>query len=494
MIFVLRADKLLGEDEKDFFESYFQPGQVNNVFIVVSFIDRAKEQGQQTVDKVKRRTKNFFEDYYIDREGDFDRDFYNRRVFFVNALGALEVRRGIADKAILNSSGVLELEEELEKFLASPEKVTATFDSTVELLSLIVSNSHEQINQEKLTLDQPLNELEERRKQTEEQLLELEKDKRDIEKTIFFYRDKIKEKLLDDLIGYTQEIKETWQQDSRKLIDIKPLSNIKDILLSVLSEKSKTKIRNHIKEACTPYIESKLKQWETRIPILIEEDIHEMQKKLDNQLSDFQLKVDKIKRLFTFGRAEEAFTPEEKKVQKIIQAILGGLTLDPSQVTGALMGKGDWLSFLGRRLQEIVLVILVINVFAINNPVAMLFIALSAEGFFIKLQRDALEREILKKLGEKIPESMREVVFEKRNEFYQAIEEEFEVLASKLTNNLQEQIDGINEQQEQIIKLKQEGTNSINIEKSRLDLVGEELIKLFNEVSVVTYGKHFTPE
>ncbi|WP_293067426.1 hypothetical protein [Okeania sp. SIO2B3] len=24
--------------------------------------------------------------------------------------------------------------------------------------------------------------------------------------------------------------------------------------------------------------------------------------------------------------------------------------------------------------------------------------------------------------------------------------------------------------------------------------MGEELIKLFNEVSVVTYGKHFTPE
>ncbi|NET45457.1 dynamin family protein [Okeania sp. SIO2B3] len=204
IIFVLRADKLLGEDEKDFFESYFQPGQVNNVFIVVSFIDLAKEKGQETVDRVKRRTKNFFEDYYIDREGDFDRDFYDRRVFFVNALGALEVRTGIADKAVLNSSGVLELEEELEKFLASPEKVTATFDSTVELLSLIVSNSREQINQEKLTLDQPLNELEERRKQAEEQLLELEKDKRDIEQTIFFYRDKIKEKLLDDLIGYTQ--------------------------------------------------------------------------------------------------------------------------------------------------------------------------------------------------------------------------------------------------------------------------------------------------
>ncbi|NET28957.1 dynamin family protein [Okeania sp. SIO1I7] len=494
IIFVLRADKLLGEDEKEFFECYFQPGKINNVFIVVSFIDRAKEQGQQTVDKVKRRTKKFFEDYYLNREGDFDRDFYNRRVFFVNALGALEVRTGIADKAVLNSSGVLELEEELEKFLASPEKVTATFDSTVELLSLIVSNSCEQINQEKLTLDQPLNELEERRKQAEEQLLELEKDKIDIEQTIFFYRDKIKEKLLDDLIGYTQEIKETWQQDSHKLIDIKPLANIKDILLSTFREKSKTKIRNHIKEACTPYIESKLKQWETRIPILIEEDIHEMQKKLDNQLSDFQLKVDKIKRLFTFGKAEEAFIPEQKKAQKIIQAILGGLTLDVSQVTGALMGKGDWLSFLGRRLQEIVLLILVVDVLAISNFLAMALIALFAEGVFIKLQRDAFQREILKKLGEKIPESMREVVFEKRNEFYQAIEEEFEKLASKLTNNLQEQIDGIHEQQEQIIKLKQEGSNSINIEKSRLYLVGEQLIQLFNEVSMVTYGKHFTPE
>lgn len=67
-------------------------------------------------------------------------------------------------------------------------------------------------------------------------------------------------------------------------------------------------------------------------------------------------------------------------------------------------------------------------------------------------------------------------------------------MASKLTNNLQQQIDGVHEQQEQIIKLKQEGSNSINIEKSRLDLVGEELIQLFNEVSMVTYGKHLTPE
>ncbi|NET45456.1 MAG: hypothetical protein F6K15_27785 [Okeania sp. SIO2B3] len=166
-----------------------------------------------------------------------------------------------------------------------------------------------------------------------------------------------------------------------------------------------------------------------------------MQKKLDNQLSDFQLKVDKIKRLFTFGKAEEAFIPEQKKAQKIIQAILGGLTLDVSQVTGALMGKGDWLSFLGRRLQEIVLLILVVDVLAISNFLAMALIALFAEGVFIKLQRDAFQREILKKLGEKIPESMREVVFEKRNEFYQAIEGEFEILASKLTNNLQEQID-----------------------------------------------------
>lgn len=494
IIFVLRADRLLGEDEKEFFECYFKPGQVNNVFIVINFINLAKEKGQETVDGVKRRTKNFFKDYYLDREGDFDRDFYNRRVFFVNALGALEVRTEIADKAVLNSSGVLELEEELEKFLASPEKVTATFDSTVELLSLIVSNSREQINQEKLTLDQPLNQLEERRKQTEEQLLELEKDKRDIEQTIFFYRDKIKEKLLDDLILYTQEIKDTWEQDSRKLINLKPLANIKDILLSTIREKSRDKIRNHIKEACKPYIESKLEQWEKRVPILIEEEINEMQQKLENQIINFQLKVDKIKRLFTFGNPEEVYIPEKKRTQRIIQAVLGGLTLDPSQVTGALMGKGDWLSFLGRRIQEIVLVFLVFNVFTITNPLAILFIALSAEGVLIKLQRDAFERGILKTLSEKIPESMLKVVFEKRNEFYQAIEEEFEILASKLTNNLQQEIKQISEEQDKIIKLKQEGSNSVNIEKSRLDLVGKQLIKLFNEVSLVTYGKHFTPE
>ncbi|MGD1711947.1 hypothetical protein [Dapis sp. BLCC M172] len=400
----------------------------------------------------------------------------------------------MADKAVLNSSGVLELEEELEKFLASPEKVTATFDSTVELLSLIVSNSREQINQEKLTLDQPLNQLEERRKQTEEQLLELEKDKRDIEQTIFFYRDKIKEKLLDDLILYTQEIKDTWEQDSRKLINLKPLANIKDILLSTIREKSRDKIRNHIKEACKPYIESKLEQWEKRVPILIEEEINEMQQKLENQIINFQLKVDKIKRLFTFGNPEEVYIPEKKRTQRIIQAVLGGLTLDPSQVTGALMGKGDWLSFLGRRIQEIVLVFLVFNVFTITNPLAILFIALSAEGVLIKLQRDAFERGILKTLSEKIPESMLKVVFEKRNEFYQAIEEEFEILASKLTNNLQQEIKQISEEQDKIIKLKQEGSNSVNIEKSRLDLVGKQLIKLFNEVSLVTYGKHFTPE
>lgn len=63
------------------------------------------------------------------------------------------------------------------------------------------------------------------------------------------------------------------------------------------------------------------------------------------------------------------------------------------------MGKGDWLSFLGRRLQEIVLLIVVVDVLAIYNPLAILFIALFAEGVFIKLQKDAFKREILKTWG-----------------------------------------------------------------------------------------------
>ena len=488
IIFLLKADKMLSQDERKFIEDYFEPGQINNVFFVINFINRVE---QQEVDEVKEYTKKFLSPYYLNKKGEFDEIVYNRRVFFINALGALNARIGDADKAVLESSGVPELEKELERFLASPEKTTAAFDSTVQLLSFIVSQSREKINQEKSALDQPLNELEERRKRTQEKLQPLKEKKKDIETTILLYGEMIAGKIYSDLMDYVDEIHKTWSVDCERFIELNDIGVFKLLKAGTFSKKAQEEISQQIGEEAKRYLEIKIKQWAKRIPTVIGEDMENFKKQVEEQVEEFQIELDKIRNMFSGIETKDAIDLNQRKGQKVVQFILG--LGDLSQMTGSFLGEGDWLSFLGRIIQQIVLVTIIESLaFALNPAFWVLFFV--AEGVLIKSQGDNARKNIREKLGQKINETLLTELPKKKNEICKNIKKQFEEQSQEITSNLQGQINDICEEQDTIIKLKQNTSFNVKKEKCRLDAVEKQLFELFNRVSMVIYGKHVTPE
>lgn len=488
IIFVLNATQPLSEDERDFIKSYFEPGRVNNVFFVVNRINLIEE---EDVDEIKQFVKKFLRNYFINQRGDFDEQLYNRRVFFVNAKGALDARMNLADDAVLDSSGVPELEQELERYLASPEKITALFESKVQLLASIISNSCEKITQEKVALEQPLNQLEERRHQTKEMLQELEENKKEIERTIMMHGGMIKNKVYNNLITYIDEMKDSWGVDSQKYIKIDEV-NLGNAVKSIASKKAKQKIFDAIERESKRYIEIKLQQWsETIVPILIEDDIKQMLKEVESQVGDFELKLDKIKTIFAGGKAEDVVDIDDKKVQRIIQFVLS--FGDVSSMTGALIGKGDWLSFFGRIVQQVVVVSILEVLIGFSNPFGWVFLAIG-ESWLINQQSKELKKRVIEKMGEEIHASLKKELPKKQNDIYDRIDKQFQEMSTKLTSNLQEQIDETLAEQDKIINQKQDASFSVEQEQSRLDNIENKLVDIFNQVSIVTHGTSFSLE
>jgi GTPase SAR1 family protein len=350
VIFVLIATKILSEDEREFIEKAFEPGRLDNVFFIVNRINDIDE---DEVDEIKDYVKAGLKKHFLKNNGKFDEEFYNRRVFFVNAKGALDARiQTPINEFMLEASGVPVFEKELERFLTSPEKTTATLASNVQLLSWIVAQSRQKISQEKSALARPLAELEKQRQEAEKTLQELEENKQEIEQTIMLYGGMIKQKIYANLLEYITEMEENWSQDSELLINLDEIS-IQKILLAFASEKAKKEIADIIDRESRHYIKNKLEEWSQKIPEILQSDLNNLMNEVEAQVGEFQLEIEQLRTVFSGGRSEEVIDIDKNKVTKIIQLVLGvGSVLDISQMAGTIMGKGDWGSFLGRLLQQ----------------------------------------------------------------------------------------------------------------------------------------------
>lgn len=486
IIFVLTATKILSQDEKEFIQDVLGEGRLNHVFFVINRINLIEE---EEVDDIKSYVRKGLMRHFLDEKDEFDESFYNRRVFFVNAKGALDERAaGSTNNAALEASGIPSIERELEQFLASDEKLLAALETTIQLLIWIIAQAREKITQQKYSLEQPLNELEKRRDEAEKRLKALEGKKDEIERTILLFGGMIKQKIYSNLMGYISEMKDTWPQDSREMFNLDEVS-LGNIILSFAWDKAKKKISDAIESETKNYLEKKLSQWSERVPTVIEADISQMMVEVEAQVGDFQLELDRISYIFSGRNADDVVDIHQNKVSKIIQLVLG--FGDISQMSGTIMGKGDWGSFFGRMLQQILVGTLVINF--LGGPIGWI-VFISLEAVHVGMQQNKFKERILENLGSKFHESLRTELAAKENEICQSVEKQFIKTGQDLTKTLQSQIDEVRDEQERIINQKQNKSFSVEQEKSRLDVIDATLIELFKQVSITAYGRNLSTE
>jgi GTPase SAR1 family protein len=502
IIFVLNATQIISEDERRFISENLGNGRLTNVFFVVNKINLVDK---EEVDAIKEYVKLGIEDCFIDDEGDFDHDLYDRRVFYVDAKGALSARSGErTNQPQLEMSGLLPLEQELEAFLTSNEKVTAYFESSIQSLSWIVPEVHKNVRRRKTTLDEPLVDLEQRSTEAEQRLESLESRKSTMDRALQFYISKISGKASSSLKDYIDTMRRTWREDSEKQIsldeifalNLEALGNFFNLINILNPEKRQSameKLNQAIAYELKNYAEPKFKEWSEQVPNILEPDFQEMLNELKLQTEAFDLELERIKDFF-FGihaEAQDTLNLEQNAESKIWQSYLGLVMFDLSQITGTLLGKGDWTSFFKRAMVQIATCFLVSNMIPVIGGFAFV-VFLALEFVIMHIQREDFKTKILEEIGRNFFNSLDEKMPEIRHSLEEEIQQKLTTMTSPLIDKLRSEIDEFRQSKDKVIAQKQQMTFSAEKEKARLDAIETKVNQLFMRACELTYNRQLT--
>lgn len=488
VIFVLNATQILGQNEREFIDNNFPPGRINNVFFVVNRIDQVEE---EEIEEIKDYVRDYLQDYYIKDTGEVDLDLLNRRLFFVNAKGALDARmqEQIAKEALARS-GVPALERELEHFLTTNQRFEAAMTSTVNFLIAVIDKARTKNIQAKKTLAEPLVFLEKRRVEADKRLHFLNEKIKRIDRLVAIYQKVITDKLCRNFLLFIQESKETWHKDHQKFINLDKL-NVFNLTLSVFDSFTKKSIAEQLNKGIDEYFDNKLKIWSERIPLLIESDFNDFSKDIELEIKHFAKEITEIESIFVGKKSTDLIDLAENKGEKIIQLLIKLLMGDFSQIPGTIMGNGDWSGFIMDSLQQVFIVNAILAVF--GGPIEWIILIVTELVMGIYGHNQAKDK-LISDIGQKVFKEIENKVPEIQWKIQEHTEFQFQKLSKNITNLLQEQINEVRNEQNRIIAQKQDENFSIERENERMEKIETAILNEFNKISQLVYGRTHTLE
>ncbi|MBD2393201.1 dynamin family protein [Cyanobacterium aponinum FACHB-4101] len=496
VIFIFDATHILRQEEREFIKANFKQGNNNeNIFFVVNKIDLVDDDDDDDDDytnnqREKTRTvfANFIKDLYLDEQGKLDGDLLNNRLFLINSKSAFKGRRKYPIKqSLVEESGILAFEKELENFLTTGAKFRAGISSVVDLLILTIDKlDHKIIQQEKL-LGAPLSVLEERRVVAEKKLKLLEERENRIKEIIDLYANTITDKLCFDLETYVMKMKDDWQFDYKEFTNLDKLNFI-SLFSATVDELTRNATTKAINEDLMKYLESKFETWANRIPIVINKDLDTLQKQLDTSIQDFAREISLIESLFT---GENLIDVIENRADTVMQLIISTILGDFSTMNSSVMGDNDWSNFFWESIKQAVLVTSILLIF----PAAIeWFVLIGTEIFTFVHKGGKSKNKLMIKIGKKVFEKVDEQVPQLKKVIVAKINEEFDSLKNQITSAIQQQIEEVRKEQNKIIQDKKDKEFSIEKEKIRISAIKNEVIYLFNEISKNTYDREYSLE
>ena len=318
IIFTLSATSLFSAAEKEYIAENFAGKNMRNVFFVINRIDNLTE-GQLEA-SVMPSVRNGLADVFTDKNGHFDGDLYNKRVFFTNAYGALCARTGEQYKIILGKkevpvdidiedTGMLEFENSLREFLNSPDRINATFDSTLQNMANTYQIATKNVLADKATRSQSKQERERNavlaRKKLDDAVDEVER----IRKTMRDTAGQIAKKIYLDLYSYVQkdvprEFAAIAQNESSQIkFGMGKMLSLAGAVIGKNDEKIK-EIYQPFMDSIEGYIKTKLADWKDRVPTLIDSDLRDLEAELNAQFSDFDMNLEEAANLFAYGNTK----------------------------------------------------------------------------------------------------------------------------------------------------------------------------------------------
>jgi len=490
VMFILNASQILSQDEREFIEANFRPGNCDHVFFVVNKINLVEDDDER--EDIKSFCREYFKGFFVDEQGAINEELCDRRLFFVNAKAALDARlKQPINEQALEDSGVVDLERELEEFLTSNQRFRAAISSTFDFIISVTEQAHGKIAQRKLTLDEPLVALQQREQEAQQRLDLLQEKITRIELTIKRYIPVIEKRLFISFKDYLNDIKKQWPEDAKNIEALEKL-NLLNLAMSIFDDYQKKLICKDINEGIGKYLDKKFEQWSEQIGVVTKSDFDNFKQEIEICVKEFSMELSSIEKMFAQGEEVNVLEDiHENKGDRIAQLIIGLLLGDFSRMAGTVMGDGDWGGFIWESIKQMFLVGGILSIF--GGPIEWIILIIT-EVVMMQTAHDRKKEKLIEKIGDKIFNKLDENLPEIEWRIKEVTAEQFGTFSKHIAQILQEQINQVRSEHEEIIAQRLDTTFSIEKEKERLDKIEKEVLHYFNQISEIAFNRTYTIE
>ena len=392
-------------------------------------------------------------------------------VFFISAINALD---GRLDKKpdLLESSGILPLEEKLYDFLTKDRAKVKLLQPTRGLMRVILELSDEIIPARRNSLLLSKDELEKRYKSVEPQLRDMEKRCDIIIKTMRDHRNDLGDRVKQFVITRMVEIADNLP-DWANEIEVEGTIGINPLKMQQRAEEIAYEVGEKLKQR----IDQEQDTWQKEILLpLVQKHTEEMNTMLEGKIEDFYTGLDQLK-VQLFGEPSHAESPQENisGMERFVAAV-GGFIVGGAGAAfvGGALGFKEMLKSLGPQIA----IVIGMFVLGFTNPITIIPALIAAGILQLVLKANTVSNKIKNKIVEGIKASIKEKKYENAEAIAKEMMKKVQPLEDAASKVLGKEIKVIKEQVE--AALRDLGAGEAHV-KSTI----EELNNLENKVKVL---------
>lgn len=470
VVFVLNAQQLLGELERLFIRQELGEGRLEHAFFVVN---RVNQVDPNEIGELDSRLKQVLAPHFAGRDGRFDERFFRRRVYFIDAKGALTAhQQHPVDERALQRSGLTHLETEISNLVTGADRIPALLSSSVQALTVVLAESSRRIERQRIAMRESLEDLRRRHIRAERALADLRSRREEILSLFRQRTAQLNLKAESDLMSYIEENAGNWNRDSERFL---PLSSVKmiDLLQCPLNEQVKSRMLSGIQLEAANYVRQLLSGWSKRLQALVAAEMAIIEKKTKHEVCNFQQALNEMQDNFAAGRSIVAANDD--------CLVFAGFSIESS---GPFEKTGDWERMIGFSIAALY-GILVLYIAGLFTPAALVAAVIAALGGVNPLRIvPALKDRIRRKVGTSIFTELRN-----DRSLYGTISgrlnDSLEEMSKQIGGLLRNQINEADRHMQRILNKKTDSDFDAEREVDRLEQVAQLLEQRFKELNAM---------
>lgn len=499
IIFVLSAGRLLGQGERLLIR-LLGKARIRHTFFAVNRINQTDPEGRAELEAWARRS---LAESYTNEQGVFDETLYRQRLFWLDAQGALQARmiRPIAE-AQLTQSGLPAFEQALLEFLATTDRNSATIEAISHNLVFITAAAYKRIEQFRAALALPISSSEARKVAAHARLQTLRSQADTLQMLLDEIATKMKYLIYANLLRYTQEMEQNWEQEGSRMFDLES-SSVAQLLLA---ESGREAFQQHLVAEVRKYLEIKFVQWAERAVDVIRPELAQMFTQFDAKAREFELGLAEVEAIFSG-------TSTGIGSLRITQRIATKLPVDDYGTLVLSSGLGA-LNF--NTLLNAVIVVVIGGILISAGVVAAVMLGVQlfwvlrlvgndekrkmadvANGTLAPM-REAIfgpvKRRLLDKLRKDLFDALRSELAQNREKLFSELDVEMNAISQNIVSTLQSRIDQLQQDLDRLIEYREAQGAAVEQELARLQQVKEALGRTFRTIYSTAFGKSLSDE